>query len=172
MIIPIFFLLTLCCSDDPCENIPCVNGSCNDGICECESGWTGDLCDELDFDFIGDYTLQKIQGSDCSDMQIRLPAEAVDDEFCEGNHCTTIYLTVEADGTFRMVFVDIEYTNNIRIAEPDVVEGEYDIQNDQITLCSTSWVSCAEMKISATKLGLDWAILDTDITGCTLNLLF
>ncbi|MFY0672654.1 MAG: hypothetical protein JXQ87_04595 [Bacteroidia bacterium] len=29
-----------------CEDVNCVNGDCNEGICDCELGWTGDLCDE------------------------------------------------------------------------------------------------------------------------------
>lgn len=35
-----------CGSSDACESIDCVNGNCVDGSCDCETGWTGELCDE------------------------------------------------------------------------------------------------------------------------------
>lgn len=35
-----------CSSSEPCEGVDCINGDCVDGTCDCETGWTGELCDE------------------------------------------------------------------------------------------------------------------------------
>lgn len=44
-VIAFSFSLTAC-SGDACEDVNCVNGECIDGTCECETGWTGENCDE------------------------------------------------------------------------------------------------------------------------------
>ncbi|MBL4716786.1 MAG: hypothetical protein JKX95_09140 [Bacteroidia bacterium] len=51
-----FMLLNSCSKDDdnsssssdPCANITCVNGTCVNGVCDCDEGYTGADCSEVD----------------------------------------------------------------------------------------------------------------------------
>lgn len=173
---PTLFLLTtlivlFSCSSDPCEGVSCVNGDCDDGSCACDVGWTGEFCDQIDFNYIGSYKAVSITYSQCDDGSDNgvWPADS-DRNFCylDGSKsiCFSYNLDIKSDGTFKQFWIDTEIDGGFTTSTQDPAEGTYEIKDAEITLCSPSWTGCEKLVVNTNRTGLDWKITNKGNSGC------
>ena len=147
-----FFFLSLfffACSSDPCEEIVCVNGDCNDGSCACEEGWTGELCDQRDYNFIGSYRLHLLRYTDCQDGGGDFNIEGDNIKICNDpgdplvpKTCVLSVIEINADNTFEVSFA-YERVLAGRVIETTGTDndysGTYTISGNEVNLCGDSF---------------------------------
>ena len=167
-------IFVISCGADPCEGVSCVNGDCIDGSCACDPGWKGEFCDEVDFNFIGDYTAKSFTFSDCDDSSHdgTVNVDALDN-FCynDGDKrvCFNYTLVIRSDGTFFQRWLDHVTEGGFTITERETAEGTYEISGSMITLCSADWTDCSVMEVNSRRSGLDWTFLNRNSRGCLIT---
>ena len=166
-----FLFLIFSCSKDPCEGITCANGDCNDGSCACDIGWKGERCDEIDFNFIGEYEAESITYSNCDDASNNGVWQADQfNNFCypdgDVTTCFSFHLEIKPDGTFKQFWVDTKITGGFTVSEQDPSDGTYEVNNGEITLCSPAWSNCETMTVNDARSGIEWKITNKGNSGC------
>ncbi len=153
-------LFVTSCSSDPCETVTCVNGACNEGVCDCAPGFKGAACDEIDYDFIGEFRSSAFILYDCpTNKEDESYPTDIDDKVCstlgDVTTCFRVLLKIEDDGTFFLNQIKTKIEGSLSIGTPNVTEGSYTISGNTITLCEPG-SSCQTMTLDDTQQELYW----------------
>jgi len=85
-----FSVLFLFACADECKDVNCENGACVEGICECETGWEGELCEiKENAKFVGTWNGELV----CTD----LVEEKISRVMVEGNSPKEIVMINNAE---------------------------------------------------------------------------
>ncbi len=165
-------LVVSSCSSDPCDDIICVNGSCNEGICDCAEGWKGPSCDEVDYNFIGEYRSTSIGSVTCPDGSAdRFFATNSDNEVCvtegEWTSCLSVLLRLEEDNSYFLNIISSRSNGVIRTGDPTVIRGDYTLSGNTALLCDAS--TCIQMTLDMTQKVITWDQSQGTATNCGIR---
>lgn len=148
------------CSSDPCEAVPCVNGSCNEGICDCAPGFKGAACDEIDYNFVGEFRSTMLSRLGCPSASDNLTLSTnTENQICStvGNRttCLEVLLRIESDNTFFLNVITVIMEGSLTLGDPTVIRGTYTESGNVLTLCD-EFNDCQTITMDMTQTSYQW----------------
>ena len=130
-----YFVLLCACSSDPCEAVICSKGACNDGVCDCEEGYIGEKCDQLDL--LGSYYYSQIVMDDnCSQQYRDYNPELSDEALCDNLGCSALIYTLNQNNTYTRTYIAYEdnVSGGLVVEFESTSEGTYEVTGNVISL--------------------------------------
>jgi len=158
---------------DPCDDIVCVNGSCNEGICECAEGWKGASCNEVDFNFVGEYRSTQFGLAECPNPNDEFTLETNNDnQVCNTANnvtsCLEVLLRFNDDGTYFLNVIEVTISGGITRGDPTVIRDTYTTNGNTATLlCDGN--PCSSVSLDMTQQFATWDQRRSSSSQCAVR---
>ncbi|MFT4566870.1 MAG: hypothetical protein ACI9FN_001831 [Saprospiraceae bacterium] len=128
-------LFIISCSSDPCETVTCVNGACNEGMCECEEGYKGVDCSEIDLK--GVYFNSDLVWDDHFPQSYKdTLRELIGEKRCNNESCNSFLYEFLGDGNYIRKSIHYVEDANGNFFDDHMLNwnGTYSINGNEITI--------------------------------------
>jgi len=161
------------CSSDPCESVTCVNGNCNEGICDCAPGFMGPACDQIIYNYVGEYRSTILSQVGCPNSSENFSVNTnSDNQVCvtidNTTTCLEVLFRLEDDNTFFLNIITTTIQGSLRVGKPSVTRGTYTTSENEIRLCNDS-NACEDMFLDMSQSTITWLQLPPSSNNCGIE---